>query len=212
MTRRIHQDAHLATRMIGRCIAALVVNKLTPDAMSHTVLVSDAELACLSAILGTEVRDMRPCLGQPGTIELVNLTFLALGDVSSLRANQIPPDTRSILQQTFDILTQALPARWNAELPLNQAVALVNLSGGRFESTTASRLYDLLKMCMPGASSLLEEVRTSCLRVCLKTLWHCGKACRQTLDPLPSYFPLMLARPEITRHFQTERDPVARIT
>ncbi|KAH9011978.1 hypothetical protein EDB83DRAFT_2447718 [Lactarius deliciosus] len=212
MTRRIHQDADLATRMIGRCIAALVVNMLTRDAMSHTVPVNDAELACLSAILGTETHDIRLCLSQPGTIELMNLAFLALGDVSSLRVDQIPPDTYSVLQQTFDILSQALPARGNAELPLDQTIALVNLSEDKYESTTAFRIYGLLNMCIPGASSLPEEVRKSCLRVCLKTLWHSGKAYHQTPDPLPSYFPLMLARPEITRHFQTERDPVARIT
>ncbi|KAH9173351.1 hypothetical protein EDB89DRAFT_1959356 [Lactarius sanguifluus] len=47
--------------------------------------------------------------------------------------------------------------------------------------------------------------------MCLKTLWICGKAYHQTPDPLPSYFPLVLARPEITRHFPTEQDLVARI-
>ncbi|KAH9062273.1 hypothetical protein EDB87DRAFT_1608257 [Lactarius vividus] len=47
--------------------------------------------------------------------------------------------------------------------------------------------------------------------MCLKTLWNCGKAYHQTSDPLPSYFPLVLARPEITRHFPTEQDLVARI-
>ncbi|KAH9056368.1 hypothetical protein EDB87DRAFT_1238863 [Lactarius vividus] len=212
MTRRIHQDADLSTRMIGRCIAALVVNKLTRDAMSHTVPVSVAELACLSGILGTEIHDIRLCLSQPGTIELVNLAFLALGDVSSLRVDQILPDTRSVLQQTFDILSQALLARGNAELPLDQTIALITFSEDKFESTIASRLYGLLKMCITGASSLPEEVRKSCLRMCLKTLWCGGKAYHQTPYPLPSYFPLMFARPEITRHFQTEQDPVARIT
>ncbi|KAH8987012.1 hypothetical protein EDB92DRAFT_1204243 [Lactarius akahatsu] len=212
MTRRIHQDADLAMRAIGRCIAALVINKLTPDTMSHTIPGSDAELACLSAILGTDIHDMRLCLSQPGTIELVNLAFLALGDVSSLQADQILPDARSVLQQTFDILSQALPARGNAELPLYQTIALANLSQDKLDSTTAFRLYGLLKMCIPGASSLSEEVRTSCLRICLKTLWHGGKAYHQIPDPLPSYFSLMLARPEITRHFQTEQDPVAHIT
>jgi len=58
----------------------------------------------------------------------------------------------------------------------------------------------------------MEEVRTSCLRMCLKSLWHCGNAYHQTSDSLPSYFALVLARPEITRHFQTEQDPIARIT
>src|SRR6266702_4288476 len=256
MTRRIHEERDLAVCVIGRCVEALVVNKLAADINSCNVPVSnDDELACLSAILGTESHDVRLCLGQPGTIELVNLASLALGDVSSSRADQTPPDTLSVLQQTLSILSQPLLAQGNAELSLDQTFALVNVSD-KFERTIASRLYGLLKARIPGASSLvegvgtsasslveemsisvsflmeevgtsasalmeevgtsasslMEEMRTSCLRICLKSLWHCGKAHHQISDPLPSYFPLVLARPEITRHFQTEQDPVARIT
>ena len=117
-----------------------------------------------------------------------------------------------MLQQTLGILSQALPAQGNARLPLDQTLALVNVSDDKFERAIVSLLHDLLKMHIPGASSLVEEVRTSCLRVCPKSLWHCGKAYHQAPDPLPSYFPLVLARPEISRHFQTEEDPVARMT
>ncbi len=212
MTRRIREERDSAVHVIGRCVEALVVNKLAADINSRNVPVSNDELACLSTILGTESDDVRLCLGQPGTIELVNLASLALGDVSSLRADQLPPDTRSVLQQTLAILSQALPAQGNAELLLDQTVALFNVSDDNFERIIVSRLHGLLNMCIPGTSSFIEEVRASCLRMCLKSLWHCGKAYHQTSDPLPSYFPLVLARPEISRHFQTEQDPVSRIT
>src|SRR6266702_244839 len=212
MTRRIHQDPNLAARMIGRCVEALVVNKLAADINSRDVPVSNDELACLSAILGTESRDVGLCLSQPSTIEFANLVSLALADDSSWWTENMSDDTRSAVQQTLTILSQALPAQANAQPSPDQTVALVNLSDDKFERTIVSRLHGLLKMCVPGASSLTEEVRTSCLRMCLKSLWHCGKAYHQTSDPLPSYFPLVLARPENTRLFQTEQDPVARVT
>ncbi|KAI9457962.1 hypothetical protein BJY52DRAFT_445933 [Lactarius psammicola] len=212
MTRRIHKEHDFAVRVIGHCVEALVVNKLAADIGLRNVPVSDNELACLSTILGTATDDVRLCLGQPGTIELVNLASLALGDDSSLRTDQLPPDTRSVLQQTLAILSQALLAQTNAELPLDQTVALVNVSDDNFGRIIVSRLYTLLKMCIPRPSSLMEEVRTSCLRMCLKSLWHCGKAYHQISDPLPSYFPPVLATPEISHHFQTEQDPVSRIT
>jgi len=212
MTRRIREQRDPAVRVIGRCAEALVVNKLAADINSRNVPVSNDELTSLSAILGTQSNDVRLCLSQPGTIELVNMASLALGDVSSLQADRMQPDARLVLQQTLDILSQALPAQANAELSLDQTVALANLSDDKFERTIVSHLHGLLNMCIPGASSLMEEVRTSCLRMCLKSLWHCGNAYHQTSDSLPSYFALVLARPEITRHFQTEQDPIARIT
>ena len=212
MIRRIRRGADLATRMIGRCVEALVVSKLAADVNSRDVPVSDDEVACLSAILGAKDHDVRNCLSHPGTIELVNLAYLAFGDVSSLRADQVPPSTRSVLQQTLITLSRALPAQANAELPLDQEVALVNSSVDKFERVIVSRLLGLLRMCIPGTSSLMEEVRASCLGLCLKSLWHCGKVYHQTSDPLPSYFPLVFARPGITRQIRTEEDPVAHIT
>ena len=211
MTRRIRKHSSLTVRVIGRCVNALVVNKLAADINSHNVLVSEDELTSLATILGSESHDVRLCLNQPGIIELVNLASLTLGDVSSLLADQMPPDTRSVFQQTLGIISQALPAQTTAELSRDQMVALYNVSDDKSERTIVSRLHDLLKMCMPGPSSLTEELRTSCLRMCLKTLRHCGKTYHQTSGPLPSYFPLVLARPEITRNFQTEQDPVVRI-
>jgi len=210
MTRRIREQRGLA--VIGRCVEALVVNKLAADINSRTVPVSDAELACLSSILASESRDVRLCLTQPGIIELVNMSSFTLGHIGSLRANDVPLDARDVFQQTLNILSKALPAQENAELQPDQMVALSNISDDRFERTIVSCLHGFLKIYISGASPLTEEVRTSCLRVCLKTLWHSGKACHHTSGPLPPYFPLMLASPEITHHFQTEQDPVARLT
>ena len=208
---RIRWKRDLLVFGIGRCVGALVVNKLAADINSRNVPASDDELACLSAILGTQSDDLRLCLRQSGTIELVNLASLALGDVSSLQADQMPPDTYSVFQHTLAILSEALPSQQNVELPQDQTVALVNVSDYKFERIIVPRLHDLLVMCTSGTLSLMEE-RTSCLRECLKTLWHCGKACHDSFDPLPSYFPLLFSRPEITRHLRYEHDLVAHIT
>ncbi|KAI9447533.1 hypothetical protein H4582DRAFT_7863 [Lactarius indigo] len=210
MTRRIREERDPTIRVIGRCVEALVVNKLAADINSRNVPVTDDELACLSTILDSN--DVRFCLGRPGTIELVNIASLALGDVSSIRADQMPPDMSSVLQQTLAILSQALPAQGEAEIPLDRTDTLVDFLDDNFERVIVSRLHSLLNICIqPGAPSLTEEVRASCLRMCLKALWHCGKAYHRTPDPLPSYFPLLLAKPEISRHFPTEQDLVARI-
>ncbi|KAH9030104.1 hypothetical protein EDB85DRAFT_1963972 [Lactarius pseudohatsudake] len=126
----------------------------------------------------------------------------------------MPPDMSSVLQQTLTILSQALPAPGNAEQPLDRPGinALLDVSDDKFEHVIVPRLHSLLNTCiLPSAPFPTEEVRASCLRMCLETLWNCGKAYHQTPDPLPSYFPLVLARPEITRHFPTEQDLVARI-
>ena len=212
MARRIREEHDLAVRVIGRCIEALVVNKLAAGLYSRSSPVSDDELASLSTILGTDSRDVRLCLRQPGAIQLVNLASLVLGDVSPLRADQIPHDARVVLQETLAILSRALPTQANADLSLDQTTPPVNVSDDEIVRIIVSRLHGLLKMHIPSTSSFLGNARTSCLRMCLKNLWHCGKTYHQTSEPLPSYFPPVLARLEITHHFQSEPDPAVRIT
>ena len=176
----------------------------------------DSELGCLSSILHSENRDTRLCLTQPGVIELVNMIPFALGPVDSLGDNDldnnVPLDSDDIVEQTLVILSQALPAQENADAHPDQMVTLSNVPDDRFQRTVVSRLHSFLEMCIQGASPLEEEVRTSGLRVSLKTLWYSGKAYHDASDSLPLYFPLVLSRPELTHRFQTERDPVVRIT
>jgi hypothetical protein len=212
MSHRIRQADYVA-HLIGQCIGALVVNKLTPDAMSQAIPVSDAELACISALLDSDSHEVRLCLSQPGTIQLVNLSSLAFVDVMLLHlgTHGLPPDRHDVLKQTLSILFQALPSWGSAELPLDRTHHPVGLSDDKFKRTCVSHFHRLLKLCTPDASSLLEDVRISCLRLCLKTLWHCAEAYDRILDPMPIYFPLVLASPEIINHFRTEHDPVARI-
>jgi hypothetical protein len=59
LTRRIHEERDLAVRVIGRCVGALVANKLVADIKSRRIPVSRDELACLSAVLGTKSDDVK---------------------------------------------------------------------------------------------------------------------------------------------------------
>ena len=74
-----------------------------------------------------------------------------------------------------------------------------------------SRLSDLLKTCIPGTSPLTEEKRKIRLRVCLKCLWCCGKAYNERREPLPDYFRVAFASPEMTHQIQAEQDLAARV-
>ncbi|KAN0137270.1 hypothetical protein V8E53_004715 [Lactarius tabidus] len=76
-----------------------------------------------------------------------------------------------------------------------------------------SRLYNLLNTCIPGNTPLTEEERKRRLRVCLKSLWFCGKAYNQQREEelLPSYFRVVFASPEMTHRIQMEQDLAPRV-
>ena len=176
VARRIRKQCNLVVRVMGHCVEALVVNKLTADINSRDISVSTDELTYLSTILRAQSHDLRLCLSQHGTVELVNLASLSFGDVLSFRADKMPPSTRTVLQKTIAILSETLPAQSNVELPQDQATALTDLSDEWHERTIASRLNGLLDVCIPGTFSLMDNVRTSCLRMCLETLWRWTKS------------------------------------
>ncbi|KAH9018895.1 hypothetical protein EDB85DRAFT_2294382 [Lactarius pseudohatsudake] len=70
------------------------------------------------------------------------------------------------------------------------------------EPILGSRLYDLLKTCIPGTSPLAEEKRKNRLRVCLKSLWYCERAYNQPENSEPL---ITLLRPRRLR--QSRDDP-----
>jgi hypothetical protein len=130
MTRRIYQDADLATQAILCCVGALVVNNLAANINSRKVSPSDAELACLSAILATQRHDTILLLEHPSAIELTNMVFLALNGIYST-LDLLPPDVRALVQRTFGILSQVLPLNLNAGVKLNQTDTLTQVSDGQ---------------------------------------------------------------------------------
>ncbi len=135
MTRRIREEQDLTVRVIGRCVEALVVNKLAADINSRDVSesVTDDELACLSAILGSKSDDVMLWLDHPGAIEFTNMVFLALDDFYSFTLETVPSYVLDVVQQTFSALSQALPPELNTMMRLNQTDTLMNVSDGQCE-------------------------------------------------------------------------------
>ncbi|KAF8489435.1 hypothetical protein F5888DRAFT_1892902 [Russula emetica] len=129
MTRRIQNEPDPTARVIGRCFASLIAKKLSSDAKARSganFRFSDAELASLSAILGSgggsTSDEMMDWLDQPGVIiGLANIISLLSGEIDILLDGKVPPDVEQIMQETVVILgSEALHAKRNtgAELPL----------------------------------------------------------------------------------------------
>jgi hypothetical protein len=214
VTRRIHTAWGLATGVMGRCVEALVIKELltgVKPSSNSSVQIRNNKFAWLSAILDIESDDVKYCLECPGAIELATMVSLAFGDVGPLSINALPSDVRDVAQQSLAVLSQT------AELHLDQPIAQLDISDATFDRIIVSGFHKLLQMCKPDTSPLPTEVRRSCLRMCLKTLWYCAQAYHRPgiSKPLPSYFPSTLASTEITDMIRDEEnpleDPVSRV-
>ncbi|KAI9467376.1 hypothetical protein BJY52DRAFT_66140 [Lactarius psammicola] len=121
MTHQIQTEPDLAARVIGHCFGALVAMKLSADINSRSapgVRINDGELACLSAILGTDSREVMLLLGRPGAMELANIISLMLVDADSWVGDTMPSDVLNVFKQTLGILFRALLTQDHADLPL----------------------------------------------------------------------------------------------
>jgi len=92
-------------------------------------------------------------------------------------------------------------------------LSLMDVPSDRSDPILGSRIHDLLKTCKPGASPLLEDARRNRLRVCLKSLWYCGRGYNQPgyPAPLPSYVREVFAVPEMIPQIRAEEDVSIRV-
>ncbi|KAH9071453.1 hypothetical protein EDB83DRAFT_2364028 [Lactarius deliciosus] len=213
MTRRIHKDADPTTALIGHCVGALLVNKHVSDLKSRAVPASDEELACISVILGTQSHNVTRWLRHPGATELAGVVSLVSDVVRSLVTSVVPSDVLDVVQQTLDLVSQALPEERIAQQQPDRTIPPISISDDDFERIISYNLEEFLKACISNTSPITMEVRTSCLRIFLKSLWYFARLYHQ-LDastPMPSYFPLTYASTEITHLIQTELDPSTRV-
>jgi len=92
-------------------------------------------------------------------------------------------------------------------------LALMDVPSDRSDPILGSRIHDLLKTCKPEVSPLLEDARRNRLRVCLKSLWYCGRGYNQPSysRPLPSYVRGVFAVPEMIHQIQAEDDVSVRL-
>ena len=83
----------------------------------------------------------------------------------------------------------------------------------RSDPILGSRIHDLLKTCEYGVSPLLDDARRNRLRVCLKSLWYCGRGYNQPTysAPLPSYVRSVFAVPEMILQIRSEEDVSVRL-
>lgn len=133
MVHRMGEERDVAVFVIGRCVEALIVNKLAANINSRSVPVNYDELACLSTILGTKSNDVELLLLHPGAIEFTNTVFLTWAYIDHYDNNRVPSDVQGVVQETFSILCQALPAELNAAMPQDQTDTLTITSEGLHE-------------------------------------------------------------------------------
>ncbi|KAN0137246.1 hypothetical protein V8E53_004956 [Lactarius tabidus] len=213
ITRRTQTEQDFRVHVIGRCFGALIVKKLVADIDSRIEPVRDAELACLSAILGAKSRDMKLYLSRPDTVTLVNMVSFLTDDVVTMSQNTFPSDVLDVVQQTLDILSHPISTPGSAGL--GQPIVIISGSNGKFERILLSTLHNLLSACILETLTPRKrpEVDTSRLRMCLKGLWYFGRAFNQLGDsihlPSDTYFAFL--NPKLTRHIRTRSDPAVRV-
>jgi hypothetical protein len=199
----------LTSVVMGHCAVAIIIHKL------GTLPLNDGTLSCLSAILGTGSHELEFLVHQPSALALVSLISLAFGEVGTLVTDAAPPDVLDVVQQTLDTLYQAPLAQEIAEIQLGQEMAKVNGSHGKFESIFASRLLHFFNTCVrvPSHLTLIEEMRTNCLRICLKHLWCFGRAFNQLGNSVPLLSPMYIpfSDPELIRRICEQHDPPVRV-
>jgi hypothetical protein len=144
ITRRIQTEEDSGIRVIGRCFGALIINKLAADLESRTHPISDGELACLSAILGTRSHDVKLLLRQPGAVALLNMISLTFDEIGAWSPTKFHQAVLDVVQQTLGTLSRARSSQENAEAQLDRPIAIINGSDGKFERILVSRLVDLL--------------------------------------------------------------------
>jgi hypothetical protein len=133
LTRCILEKGDIAALVTRRCVGALVVNKLAADINARTLPVNDAELACLSAILGIDNQDMIHWLNRDlGAIHFANIIFL-MDDVYDNDPRSPTSEVLGVVRQTINIISQSLPAQSDAEMQLDLTDIKIEVSKGRCE-------------------------------------------------------------------------------
>lgn len=132
ITQSILQEADISTHVTRHFLGALVVSKLATDINMCMLPVNDTELACLSTVLETDIQDVTHLLSHPGAIQFANMVFLMLDTVYDPSWNPTL-EVLGVVQQTFSILFQALPAQLDADGQLDLTDTLKEVHEGQFE-------------------------------------------------------------------------------
>ncbi len=149
ITQRIHTGRDLAARVTRRCFGALIVNKLVDDfksPISFSSDVYDAELACISSILGTRPGDVLRWPRPSAVIKLLNVVSLMSGEIETLfTSGPTPVDMLNIVQQTINIISPGLVlggAFACGDLPMDQVLLLRKICLKIANAQRANRFKD----------------------------------------------------------------------
>ena len=117
-----------------------------------------------------------------------------------------PLDLPDVIQQTFDVLLQVLPAELNATMRLDRTGTLMNVSDSQYKLIFLSCLYDL--KCTSVTLSLTPDLHT-----CLNSLWNIVRASneRGNSAPLPTYIYGTFANSAMTQRLHEHRDLAVRM-
>jgi hypothetical protein len=151
--RLVQLEKDPVSRVTGRCFGALVVMKLAADIRSRADLnfqISDEELACLTAIIGTEDPDLRLSVSAPYTFEVANTLSLVFSEIDTLLSCTVPSEVLDMMQQTYGILARTLPAELNA--------TLTNYTDGQCRDHFSSCLF-VLNLFIRDAASYRTNTR-----------------------------------------------------
>ena len=205
ITRFILEKGDITARVIRHCVGALIINNIATDINARTLPVNVAELECLAAVLDTTNQDVTILLSLSGAIQFVNIVCLIenVYEHPSWDAS-IAPD---IVRQTFDILTQSLPAQLDAGIQLDLTDTLAEVSKGQFKLIPQSRL--LVSKYTSVTSSRSHVMRSKVLSMFLKNLWHFTRSRIESGHPIPSYLYVSFSHPRVTRFILEKGDITA---
>jgi len=127
MTRRMREHPDAAVRVIGKCVEALVANKLAVDINSGN---TGAALTCLSTTLDSKSDDVKLLLRYPAAIELTNMVFLASCNITPLSSTTVSLDMLDIIRQTLITVSLALPPELNEEMQRGETEDTIGVSHG----------------------------------------------------------------------------------
>lgn len=140
----ILERGDITARVIRRCVGALIINKLSTDLSARTLPINDTELECLTSILDITNQDITNLLSQPGAVQFTNMVYFLWDTIYDALFCNSTSHLLNVAQQTFNLLSQAVPAPLNAHtMRLDLSETLMGVSNGSFKLVPQFCIYRL---------------------------------------------------------------------
>ena len=143
VTRFILEKGDITARVIRRCVGALIIIKLSIDISARTLPINDAELDFLTSILDITNQDVTNLLSHPGAVQFTNMVYFMWDTIYDALFCTPTSHVLDVAQQTFNLLSQAVPAPFNAHMRLDLSETLMDVSNGSFKLVPQFRIYRL---------------------------------------------------------------------